>query len=99
LVDPNFKKRHAIKHQYVQVEENGIPVARLNSLESYTWAPEMIAYGVEAVPCIVLLDSQGEREWRGIINTRVFLCHQSILLILGWHHAFGGFEVGDILSV
>lgn len=44
-----------------QVETSGLQVARLDSSDATAWAPEMLAYRVEAVPCFVLLDSQGKQ--------------------------------------
>lgn len=43
-------------------------MARVNSLDARTWAPEMLAYDVEAVPCLVLLDSKG---MQAVLNDRV----------------------------
>jgi hypothetical protein len=42
-----------------QAEAGGLTVARLNSAEPTLWAPEMISFGIEAVPCFVLVDSRG----------------------------------------
>lgn len=42
-----------------QAEDRGRTVARVNALQPDVWAPEMLAYDIDTVPCFVLLDSNG----------------------------------------
>lgn len=37
-----------------------LSVARLNALQDTLWAPELLRYDVEAVPCFLLLRPDGE---------------------------------------
>ena len=50
-------KRHV---RCSQVEQGGaLAVAQINAMQDRQWAPEMLAYSVETVPCFVLLDGRG----------------------------------------
>jgi hypothetical protein len=42
-----------------QAEARGAAVARLNATDAGAWAPELLALGVDAVPCALLVDARG----------------------------------------
>jgi len=50
----------------MQIEKSGVLVARIDSSKAATWAPELIGYDVETVPCFVLLDRKGRAVGRTI---------------------------------
>lgn len=43
----------------LQVESSVLSVAKLNTMEPHQWAPEMLAYGIETVPCFVYVNKRG----------------------------------------
>jgi hypothetical protein len=42
-----------------QAEARGAAVARLDATDAGAWAPELLALGVDAVPCALLVDVRG----------------------------------------
>ena len=43
----------------LQAAAAGVQVLRLNSEDTGAWTPELLAYDVQAVPCLILLDDRG----------------------------------------
>lgn len=54
-----FKPTLLMRKKLLQAEAAGIPIIRISTADSLTWAPELLAYDVETVPCLVLLNEQG----------------------------------------
>ncbi len=53
----------ALEPQVSQVSTaQGIPISQICADADHWWAPELLAYKVERVPCLVLLDAHGEQE-------------------------------------
>ncbi|KAL4518379.1 hypothetical protein Ndes2526A_g01187 [Nannochloris sp. 'desiccata'] len=59
FLQPSCGLCKSLEPQLAQTEASGVQVARLDSSNAVAWAPEMLAYNIEAVPCFVLLDHQG----------------------------------------
>jgi len=41
-------------------EEQWLEVARINTDQQHLWVPEMMRYGVDYVPCFVMLNQNGD---------------------------------------
>ena len=74
-----------------QTEASGVQVARLDSSNAVAWAPEMLAYNVEAVPCFILLDCKGNYCGNESLSTFLRLIyprrhHRRLLIIYFLSH-------------
>lgn len=60
----------------MQIEGQGYSIVRVDCSKTVEWAPEMLAYNVEMVPCFVLLDAQGtcRNSWWGYQEVTVDAC-------------------------
>lgn len=69
----HFLMKHSkIFPTFTQTEASGVQVARLDSSNAVAWAPEMLAYNVEAVPCFVLLDRKGNFSSKSLLLISIF---------------------------